>query len=161
MFDTFVERSDCGPLLIGRFAPRTDLITELAAMARVKDCRRMCVVSALGTVCDVSLRNLKADASLPVVQANWQTTTAHGPFTLLALSGNLVPMSGEPVLRLHAVLGAEDGSVLGGRLDAATVYSSVEVVCQEIARSWVIRKPCEETGLAELLLADRTYGTPQ
>ncbi len=154
MFDPFIERARLGTLHLARFCPGDDLFGALCNAASVKGVRRMVVVSGVGSVRDVQLRSLREGTTLPLDASAWQSTEEAGPFTILALSGNLVPLGGtDSSLRLHAVLGRSDGSVIGGQLDAATVFATAEVFFGEVADSWVIRKFSEETGLAEMTVA--------
>ncbi len=154
VFESFIDKARLGRLHMARLASGEDLFQAVTHAAAVKKCRRMIVLSAVGTVCDVSLRNLKAEAELPITGDAWRTLAEYGPYTILSLSGNLTPMAGDPVLRLHATLSCEDGRVIGGQIDAATVFTSAEVFFLELEESWVVKKFCPETGLAEMLIAD-------
>lgn len=156
MSDPFVERCEFGRVLLARLVPGDELFTALARWLELKGVRRAWVLGASGTVRDVGLRNLAPDAALPLSAGSWVEAGGAGPYTLLSLSGLLVPLGSESSLRLYASLGAGDGAVLGGQLDRATVFSSVEVCFAEIASSWAVRKFSDETGLAELMLADAT-----
>ncbi len=154
VFESFIDKAKPGRLHLLRLASGDDLFQGITHAASVKKCRRMIVLSGVGTVCDVSLRNLKAEAELPVNGEVWRSFAEYGPFTIAGLSGNLTPMAGDPVLRLHATLSAEDGRVVGGQIDAATVFTSAEIFFLELEDSWVVKKFCPETGLAEMLIAD-------
>jgi predicted DNA-binding protein with PD1-like motif len=154
MFEAFIERCRVGTLHLARFCPGQDLFADLSHAASIKGVRRMVIVSGIGTVRDVQLRNLREGAALPVDASVWEARSEPGPFTILSLVGNLTPMGGaDTSLRLHVTLGRPDGSVIGGQLDAATVFATVEVYFAEVAESWAIRKFDEETGLAEMTIA--------
>lgn len=154
MFEAFVERCRVGTLYLARFCPGQDLFADLAHAASIKGVRRMAVLSGIGAVCDVQLRNLREGATLPVDASAWEARSEPGPLTILSLAGNLTPLGGaDTSLRLHVTLGRADGSVIGGQLDAASVFTTVEVYFAEVGDSWAIRKFDEETGLAEMTIA--------
>jgi predicted DNA-binding protein with PD1-like motif len=72
---------------------------------------------------------------------------------LLSLEGNLFPSEGEgkPVIHLHSLLGSPSGSVTGGHLFKATVFTTVEIVIGRMTGSSVSKERSETTGLMELL----------
>ncbi len=55
-----------------------------------------------------------------------------GPVELLSLQGNLSRKEGDPFVHLHAVLGREDGTVVGGHLMKATVHETNEIVIRKL-----------------------------
>lgn len=69
-----------------------------------------------------------------------------GPAELLSLQGNFSRKEGEPFLHCHAVLGLEDGSVVGGHLMNATVNETNEIVLQKIP-GVVMERRIEPSGL--------------
>jgi hypothetical protein len=149
----FIERAAMGQIYVARLVPGDDLNGEIGRLADVKDERRILILSGAGSVKDIVLRNLTAGADLPISGEDWQSLEEPGPCEILSLTGNLFPMGGDPMLHIHATLGRADGSVIGGHLDAATVFSSVELFFIGIDRSWAVKNPDEETGLAELEIA--------
>jgi hypothetical protein len=69
-----------------------------------------------------------------------------GPLELLSLQGNLSLKEGEPFAHLHAVLGLEDITVLGGHLMKATVNETNEIVIRKLTGVLMERKQ-EPSGL--------------
>jgi uncharacterized protein len=65
---------------------------------------------------------------------------------VVALTGNVALMDGEPFLHVHAVLGLPDGSTRGGHLLTAHVWPTLEVVLTGWPRS-VRRTRDPDTGL--------------
>jgi uncharacterized protein len=65
---------------------------------------------------------------------------------VVALTGNVALVEGEPFLHVHAVLGLPDGSTRGGHLLAAHVWPTLEVVLTGWPRP-VRRARDPETGL--------------
>ncbi|MBP7561877.1 MAG: DNA-binding protein [Armatimonadetes bacterium] len=153
MSQAFIERVSLGNLYVARIDAAEDLHGAISRIADLKSERRMLILSAVGALCDVSLRNLAPGAELPIEGSHWLPLTEPGPCEIVSLSGDLFPMSGEPVLHLHASLGTSSGVVVGGHLDSATVFSSVEIFMVAIDGSWTVRKPDTQTGLAELTIA--------
>jgi predicted DNA-binding protein with PD1-like motif len=76
-----------------------------------------------------------------------------GPFELLSLEGNLFPSQedGEPVIHLHAILGTSSGSVSGGHLLKATIFTTAEIILGNIAGSSVYKAKSDVTKRMELL----------
>jgi predicted DNA-binding protein with PD1-like motif len=76
-----------------------------------------------------------------------------GPFELLSLEGNVFPSDGEgePIIHLHVMLGSPSGSVMGGHLLKATVFTTTEIVIGKIVGSSVYKVKSDVTGLMELL----------
>lgn len=68
---------------------------------------------------------------------------------VLSLLGDVAEQDGQPVLHLHAVLGREDGSAIGGHLLRGEVWPVLEVVVTEVAPSMAKRFD-PETGLTLL-----------
>lgn len=149
----FLERASIGNLYTGRVQAGEDLHQAITHLASVKGERRMLILSAVGTLKDVTLRNLRPDSELPITGTQWAVLEEPGPFEIIQLTGHLLPMGGEPVLHLHVALGRSDGSLVGGHVDAATVFSSVELFMASVDGSWVVKSPDPDTGLAELSFA--------
>jgi predicted DNA-binding protein with PD1-like motif len=78
-----------------------------------------------------------------------------GPFELLSLEGNFFPSQegGEPVIHLHAILGTSSGSVSGGHLLKATVFTTAEILLGSITGSSVFKAKSDVTQRMELLLS--------
>lgn len=69
-----------------------------------------------------------------------------GPAELLSLQGNFSRKEGESFLHCQAVLGLEDGSVVGGHLMDAVVNETNEIVLRRIPGVVMERRP-ESGGL--------------
>ncbi|WP_406070907.1 PPC domain-containing DNA-binding protein [Micromonospora sp. NBC_01638] len=66
---------------------------------------------------------------------------------VLSLVGDVAAHQDEPVLHVHAVLGREDGSTVGGHLLSARVWPTLEVIVSEVAPD-LSKRVDPETGLA-------------
>lgn len=150
----FVERAQFGSCFIIRIPPGENLIRRIQELLAAKECRRAAILSGIGSLRDVTFRNLVEGVGLPVSKDKTIDTKREGPFELVSLVGNLIPMLGRPVTHLHAVLGTPDGQLVGGHLFDATVFDTVELVIAEIVGSRVVKGRDESTGLAEMKIAE-------
>lgn len=148
--ESFVDRARFGDCYMAYVMPGEELLEKIAEFARIREIRRLVILSAIGSVTDVSFRNLKSNVQLPLRAEHWSEGGGAGPYELVALSGNMVPMGGEPVLNVHAMLGTPEGTVIGGRLDRAVAFTGVELVFSQIEDSHVVKQPDERTGLAQM-----------
>jgi predicted DNA-binding protein with PD1-like motif len=64
-------------------------------------------------------------------------------------------MGGRPVIHLHGMFGREDGTLIGGHIFDATVFTTAELVILEITDTMVVKSRDEATGMAEMRAADR------
>ncbi len=76
-----------------------------------------------------------------------------GPFELLSLEGNIFPSEGDrkPIIHVHVMLGSPSGSVMGGHLFKATIFTTTEIFIGKIVGSSVYKIKSDVTGLMELL----------
>jgi hypothetical protein len=116
------------------------------------------VLSGIGSLCDVAFRDLKPGIELPVNVDKTNLMEEHGPFELLTLEGNVVPLvgtfgdlkEGDLVLHLHCTLGTAYGNLFGGHLFKATVFTTTEIFIAKIKNSQVRKKQGPVTGLTEM-----------
>lgn len=135
---------------IARFLPGDDIFTRLKEMLKELGVERMAILSAIGSVRDVEFRDLKPSIELPLALEKTNLIQEEGPFELLSLEGNVVPMEGEPVLHLHAILGTPDGQVIGGHLFKATVFTTTEITFVALGGATVFKQRSDITGLTEM-----------
>ena len=133
-----------------RLLPGDDVAQGIIHVMQEAGVERAVVLSAVGSLRDVVLRDAKEGARLPVTPERTNTVTLAGPFELLSLEGMIVPGEQGPFCHLHPTLGAEDGSVSGGHLLHGTVFSTVELALAELVGFTVVKRHSEETGLPEL-----------
>ena len=107
---------------------------NLLRSARKAILNKPVIISGIGSLCDVAFRDLKTGIDLSVNVNKTNLMEEYGPFELLTLEGNVVPLVGEfgnlkdgdPVVHLHATLGTAYGNVFGGHLFKATVFTTTE-----------------------------------
>lgn len=151
--EEFHERARLGACYIAQIVPGDDLMEKISDIAKLREIRRLVVLSAIGSFVDVHFRNLKPEAQLPLRGEHWADGGGTGPYELLALNGNMVPMGGEPVLHVHALFGTPDGKVIGGHLHRAVALTTGELFLVEIAESRVVRQRSEQLGITEMKVA--------
>lgn len=149
MHERFVEKISL-EAYTARFLPGDDIFARLKETLKELGVERMAILSAIGSVKDVEFRDLKPGIELPITLEKTNLIQEEGPFELLSLEGNVVPMEGEPVLHLHALLGTPDGHVIGGHLFKATVFSTTEITFVELGEATVFKKTSDTTGLTEM-----------
>lgn len=146
----FLQEGNLGRVWVTRLLPGDELEQAIIHVMQEAKVERAVVVSAVGSLRDVVLRDAKEGARLPITPEQTNTAQLAGPFELLSLEGMIVPGEEGPFCHLHPTLGAEDGSVWGGHLLQGTVFSTVELVLGELVGFTVVKRHSEQTGLAEL-----------
>ena len=154
----FLEKVDLSEVYFTRLRPGENLFTEIAELCKKNNIERAVILSAIGSLCDVAFRDLKTGIELPVKLDKTNLMEAYGPFELLTLEGNVVPLVGEfgdlkdgdLVLHLHCTLGTAYGSLFGGHLFKATIFTTTEVFLARIKNGQVKKNKSVVTGLTEM-----------
>jgi len=154
----FLEKVDLSEVYFTRLQPGEDLFVGIAEFCQKNKLERAVILSAIGSLCDVAFRDLKTGIELPVNVDKTNLMQTYGPFELLTLEGNVVPLVGEfgnlkegdLVLHLHCTLGTAYGSLFGGHLFAATVFTTTEIFLAKVKDSQVKKKRSVVTGLTEM-----------
>ena len=148
----FSEEVKFGGMILFRLMPGEDLFASLKKIAQDHGIEKGVILSAIGSLKNVVFRNVKPNIALPVGVGKTQEVEERGPFELLSLEGNLFPSEteSEPVIHLHVMLGTPSGSVKGGHLFRANVFSTTEMVIGKVAGSAVYKEKSDVTGLWEL-----------
>lgn len=148
----FVEDVNIDQAILTRLMPDEDLFATLKKIAQERRIERGVILSAIGSLKNVAFRNVKPNIGLPVKLENTNEIEETGPFELLSLEGNLFPSeNGEVIVHLHVMLGSPSGSVMGGHLLKAIVFTTTEIVIGKIVGSSAYRAKSDLTGLMELL----------
>ena len=154
----FLETIDLSEVYFVRFRPGEDLFETLAEIVKEKNIERAVILSGVDSLCNVSFRDLKTGIELPVNVDKTNLMEEYGPFELLTLEGNVIPLvgdfsnlkDGDPVMHLHCTLGTAYGNLFGGHLFKATVLTTTELFLAKIKNSEVKKKQSTVTGLAEM-----------
>jgi len=154
----FLEKVDLSEVYFTRLRPGEDLFVGITELCKKNNMERAVILAAIGSLCDVAFRDLKTGIELPVKLDKTNLMEAYGPFELLTLEGNVVPLVGEfgdlkdgdLVLHLHCTLGTAYGSLFGGHLFKATIFTTTELFLARVKNSQVKKKKSVVTGLTEM-----------
>lgn len=149
MEDSFVRDVRLDQFLVARFTPEQDLFERLREIMAERGLDRILVLSGIGSLEQVTMRDLKDGIQRPIDLDKTNEIIRGGPFELLSLEGSVVPMDGDPVIHLHGVLGTPDGSVIGGHLFAARVFTTLELFVAAISDTDLHKERSPVTGLTE------------
>jgi predicted DNA-binding protein with PD1-like motif len=97
-------------------------------------------VTGIGVVKDVVI------GFFNIPSKSYKEIELEGPVELLALNGNISWEGEEAIIHLHAVIGREDGSVVGGHLLRASIGVTGEIFIHKIGKR-LERERSEEFGL--------------
>jgi len=149
----FVEEVKIDGVILSRLMPDEDLFTALKKIAKDYGVERGVILSAIGSLKNVAIRNVKTNIDVPVKLENTNEMEEAGPFELLSLEGNIFPSEndGDLMIHLHVTLGSPSGNVMGGHLVKATIFTTGEIVIGKIEGSSVYKAKSDMTGLMELL----------
>ena len=154
----FIEEVDLSEVYFTRFRPGEDLFERMTEVVKEKRIKQAVVLSGIGSLCDVAFRDLKTGIDLPVNVDKTNLMEEYGPYELLTLEGNIVPLvgkfgdlkDGDPVIHLHCTLGTAYGNLFGGHLFKATVFTTTEIMLAKVKNSQVKKKQGTVTGLTEM-----------
>ncbi len=149
----FVEKAKIDEVILSRLMPGEDLFAGLVKIAKDHGIERGVILSAIGSLKNVAFVNVRPHTAIPVPKEDMIEIEEAGPFELLSLEGNFFPSleSGDPVIHLHAILGTSSGSVTGGHLLKATVFTTAEIVLGSLSGSSVFKAMSDVTRRMELL----------
>jgi predicted DNA-binding protein with PD1-like motif len=144
-----------GRRFILKISPGESLRGRLVEFARAVDLKHAVVVSAVGSIQDLSFRGIKSGAKLPITAPRMHVHEVAGPLELLGLAGNLLPdEAGQVDCHLHVIAARSSGDVLGGHLFDARVFATCEVVLSEIHAEGVERHLSRTGGIPTVFIAD-------
>lgn len=98
-------------------------------------------ITGIGVITDVTIGFFDRTSK------SYEKMKLEGAVELLSLNGDITWERGEPMIHLHAVLGMQDGSVLGGHLLNASIGVTGELFIHKIAKR-LEREMVEEFGLS-------------
>jgi predicted DNA-binding protein with PD1-like motif len=154
----FFEKVDLSEVILTRFHPGDDLFPTLVKTVKDQGWDRAVIVSGIGSLEDVVFVAPKPAFNIPVQPAeNLNKIEMKGPFELMSIEGNIVPLVGEfgnlkhgdPVLHVHCLLSHGAGELTGGHMIAAKVFTTAEIFIANVKHSNVKKKKSEVTGLME------------
>jgi hypothetical protein len=137
-----------------KILPGERLVDILTSFTKHEAIRHAVIVSAVGSVRNVHLNDIKSGARLPITAARLTPHAVEGPLELLGLTGNIVPdENGEPFCHLHIIASKSSGDVVGGQMQDAEVFASCEIVLTELVIEGIARHPSKSAGTANVFFA--------
>jgi predicted DNA-binding protein with PD1-like motif len=137
-----------------KILPGERLVDILTRFTKHEGIRHAVIVSAVGSVKNVRLSDIKSGAKLPITAARLTPHEIEGPLELLGLTGNIVPdESGEPFCHLHIIASKSSGDVVGGQMQDAEVFASCEIVLTELVIEGIARHQSKSAGTVNVFFA--------
>lgn len=155
----FAEKVDLSDVIFTRLRPGEEIFERIQAICKENDIQRAVVLSGMGSLEDVTFVNPVPHAVVPFEgDGKFNVQTERGPFELLTLEGTVFPISGEfgalkegdLMLHLHGTLSWQHGTLMGGHLRSAKVFTTVELFIARIKGSVAKKRKSAVTALAEL-----------
>jgi predicted DNA-binding protein with PD1-like motif len=138
-----------------KIPPRAKLMEEIQLFAKKVGLKHGVIVSAIGSVRDVTFSDIQAGAHLPITEPRMPVHTIEGPLDLLGIEGNFVPREDGVVdLHLHILGAKSSGEVVGGHLIEAEVFATCEMVIAEYIVEGVERQHSARGGVDTLAFED-------
>ncbi len=137
-----------------KIVPGQSLRDCIMAFVAEKKIASAVILSAVGSVRNVRLNDIKSGAKLPITPARLIAHELEGPFELLGLSGNIVPgeREGEDC-HLHIMVAKASGDVVGGHMYDAEVFATCEIVLVELVLGGVERHLSKTGGTPTVFFA--------
>ena len=127
--------------------PGEPLVERIADLVKTEKIQSAVILSAIGSVKNVKLKDIKSGAKLPITPARLVEHEMEGPFELLCITGNIVPCAeGKSDSHLHIMAAKSSGDVIGGHLFDCEVFATCEIVLVEILIDGVERHFSESGG---------------
>jgi predicted DNA-binding protein with PD1-like motif len=148
---------ELGRIIALRLPPDADVYRTLEEVARREQIASGVILSGLGSLREVTLRNVRLfPKEFPIQDRNRIYTPKAEPLEMLSLSGNISQRNGEVHVHAHIVIssGLEDGRVYGGHLsEGCIVFSTAEIILASVRELGMIREMDPETRVIELFFA--------
>ncbi|WP_455277402.1 PPC domain-containing DNA-binding protein [[Eubacterium] cellulosolvens] len=148
----FYESIDLSNVLIVRMKSKDDIREKLMEVVEKNGFKRAVILSAIGSVFEASFYGVKPGSELPYGKDRITTLKKKGPFEVLTMEGNILPMGDNLIPHIHVTLGAHDGTVIGGHLETAIVYTTIELFLAEVRQSTVEKQDDEIAGGQQIRL---------
>ena len=138
-----------------KIRPGESLVRSIEQIARQEEIHNAVVLSAIGSVKNVHLNDIKSGAKLPITPARLTFHELEGPLELLSLTGNIVPAeTGQVNCHLHIMASKSSGDVVGGHLQDAEVFATCEIVLVELMLEGIERHLSKTGGTPTIFFAE-------
>lgn len=136
-----------GRRFLVKILPGESLVGRISEMVNAEKIQSAVILSAIGSVRNVHLKDIKSGARLPITPARLVSHDIEGPLELLGLTGNIVPAeNGSVDCHLHIMASKASGDVVGGHMFDAEVFATCEIVLVELILDGVERHISTEGG---------------
>lgn len=147
-----------GRLIAASIKPGSQLTESIEEICRTHGVETAVIISVIGTVEELYLRNPREHTTLPIKQEHeWaheiDTLMLKRKMEILSIQGNVVRYEGKLWAHCHGLFSEAGGQVRGGHVFRATIWSQGEIFLQELLDVRVDRKlDLEVTGLPQIQL---------
>ncbi|WP_455278321.1 PPC domain-containing DNA-binding protein [[Eubacterium] cellulosolvens] len=148
----YFDSIDLSNVLVVRLKPKDEIREKIEEVMKHNGLKKAVILSAIGSVFEATFFGVKKDSGLPFGKDKITVIKQTGPFEVLTLEGNILPAGDQLISHIHIALGGHDGSILGGHLDRAIVYTTLELFLAEIRNSKVEKEPDKIAGGIQIRL---------
>ena len=144
-----------GRRFLVKIVPGEHLVERIKELVALEKIKAAVVLSAIGSVKNVRLNDIKSGAKLPITAARLIDHQIEGPLELLGLTGNIIPRGADALdCHLHIMASKASGDVVGGHLADAEVFATCEIVLVELMVDGVERYLSKSGGTSTLFFAE-------
>ncbi len=147
-----------GRIIAANLKPGAPLTDSIEAICREHGVDTAVILSIIGTISEVRLRNPRDTTTLPIHHEHEfadevDTTVLNRPMEIVSIQGNVTTWEGKLWAHLHGTFTEAGGNVRGGHIFRATIWSQGEVFLQEIKGIHIDReRDLAVTGLPQIRL---------
>ena len=144
-----------GRRFIVKIRPEESIIECVTALVTKEKIDCAVILSAIGSVKNVRLKDIKSGARLPISSPRLISHDIEGPLEPLGLTGNVVPREdGKPDCHLHIMASRSSGDVVGGHMYDAQVFATCEIVLVELSVEGIERYQSKTGGTPTLFFSE-------
>ena len=148
----YFENIDLSSVFVVRLKAKEEIRNKLLEIMSEKNIRQAMILSAIGSVYEATFFGVKSNSQLPYNKDQITIIKKTGPFEVLTLEGNILSMNERLIPHLHVTLGTQNGNVIGGHLDRAIVYTTLELFLAEIKGCDLVKNEDEVSGGLQIKL---------
>lgn len=150
-----------GRLIAASLAPGAQLTTSIEDVCRAHHIDTAVITSAVGTISQVYLRNPRDTTTLPIHHEHEfadeiDTVVLQRSMEILSIQGNVTTHDGHLWAHCHGLFSEAGGTVRGGHIFRATIWSQGEIFLQELLDIHIDRHRDTTTGLPQIHLHPTT-----
>lgn len=144
-----------GRRFLVKILPGESLVARISELINMERIQSAVILSAIGSVKNVRLKDIKSGAKLPITSARLIDHAIEGPLELLGLTGNVVPNENNELdCHLHIMASKASGDVVGGHMFDAEVFATCEIVLVELIVDGIERHLSKSGGTPTIFFAE-------